>query len=337
MVKFGKKILLKMQVKELEDFIEKRFGISVAVFLQALRSNPSANGYLMGAISELLLRQYLESLGYEVLRIKEKPSGGNEAKNSEARGDFYIRKQGEFKNEWLVVECKGLKSNSEFRGSKLDSKDKLFRFLKPLAFPAPHFKQKIYDKGFKAYAKAKDEWSKNNPNKLFPSFEWSLETAGAINAHLQDIWQTEDDLRMWIYSQPDEFFTEQAYRKAEGVITILETHQPSKRIGEVTQINQAAPLVKDFNIMAVDLFLRTGKHEFAFMNSEKISHSPTSPEHLYQNYTIDILVKGKKTEVIFTPPWYSDIEQLIKETKPAPRKIDESQLDRREDFREFEN
>jgi hypothetical protein len=27
------------------------------------------------------------------LRIKEKPAGGNNAKNSEARGDFYIRKK----------------------------------------------------------------------------------------------------------------------------------------------------------------------------------------------------------------------------------------------------
>lgn len=63
--------------------------------MQALRSSPSANGYIMGAVSELLLKQYLESLGYEVLRIKEKPAGGNNAKNSEARGDFYIRKKGE--------------------------------------------------------------------------------------------------------------------------------------------------------------------------------------------------------------------------------------------------
>jgi hypothetical protein len=44
----------------------------------------------MGAISELLLKNYLEELGYEVLRIKEKPAGGNNAKNSEARGDLTI-------------------------------------------------------------------------------------------------------------------------------------------------------------------------------------------------------------------------------------------------------
>lgn len=270
---------------EIQEFIEKRFGVTTNVFLQALRSSPSANGYIMGAISELLLKQYLESLGYEVLRIKEKPAGGNNAKNSEARGDFYIRKKDETKNEWLVIECKGLKSNSEFRGSKLDNKDKLFRFLKPLAFPKPDAKQKTYDKGLKAYTKTKEDWEKKNPNKTFPPFTWVLETAGAVNANLEGIWKTEQDLKTWIDNQPDEVFAEQAYRNVEGAIAILETHQPSKRIGEITQINQAAPLVKDFNIMAVDLFLRTGRHEFAFMNSEKISHSPTSPENL---------VKGRK-------------------------------------------
>ncbi len=86
---------------EIQEFIEKRFGVTTNVFLQALRSSPSANGYIMGAISELLLKQYLEGLGYEVLRIKEKPAGGNNAKNSEARGDFYIRKKAKLKmNGW---------------------------------------------------------------------------------------------------------------------------------------------------------------------------------------------------------------------------------------------
>ena len=125
---------------QVKIFIETRFGVSEEVFLQALQSSPSANGYIAGAISELLLKQYLESLDYEVLRIKEKPAGGNNAKNSDARGDFYIRKQGNRKNEWFVIECKGLKSNSEFRGSKLDNKTKVFRFLKSLAFPASDVK-----------------------------------------------------------------------------------------------------------------------------------------------------------------------------------------------------
>jgi hypothetical protein len=285
----------------------------------------------MGAISELLLKQHLETLGFDVFRIKEKPSGGNKAKNSEARGDFYIRKKGETKNQWLVIECKGLKSNAEFRGAKLDNKEKLFRFLKPLAFPKSDAKQETYNKGLKAYTKAKEDWEKENHEKIFPPFGWTIETAGAFSGSLEGIWETEQDLKTWIENQPNEVFTEQAYRNIAGAVAVLETHQPCNRVGELTNIKQAAPLVKDFNIMAVDLFLRTGKHEFAFMNSEKISHSPTSPEHLYQNYTIDVLVKAKKTHPIFTPPWYDNLEKLIQETQPTPRQIDDSQLDKRSD------
>jgi len=80
--------------------------------------------------------------------------------------------------------------------------------------------------------------------------------------------------------------------------------------------------------------LQTGRHEFAFMNSEKISHSPTSPEHLHQNYTIDVLVKDAKAIPIFISPWYNDLEKLIRETQPSLREIDESQLDTRENSEE---
>lgn len=62
----------------------------------------------------------------------------------------------------------------------------------------------------------------------------------------------------------------------------------------------------------------------------------TSPEHLYQNYTIDVLVKDEKSIPIFTSPWYNDLEKLIRETQPSLREIDESQLDTREDFDEIE-
>ena len=62
-----------------------------------------------------MFKEYADSIGYESLRIKEKPEGGNNAKSEDARGDFYIRKKGSLKDEWLVVECKGVKSNSEKR------------------------------------------------------------------------------------------------------------------------------------------------------------------------------------------------------------------------------
>jgi len=316
-------------MENFQEFISTHYGVGLDLFFEALKHSPSAQGYVMGAISELLLQTYLEDKGFEVIRIKEKPAGGNDAKNEEARGDFYIRKKNSQEDKWLVVECKGLKSNSEFRGSKLDSKEKLFRFMRGLAFPASDYKTKTFQKGYQTYLKAKEEWESKNKGKSFPPFRWKKETPGPLACLLSGLWRDEKDFKEWIDAQPQESFEEKAYRQLQGPIIILETHKPSKRVCSVTGINQAAPLVNDFNILAVDLFLRTGKHIFAFTNAENISHSPSSPSHLYQNYTIDILVKGKKEVVAFNPPWYEDIFDCINKTNPAYRIIDNSQLENR--------
>ncbi|MCK6462424.1 MAG: hypothetical protein L6Q29_01220 [Candidatus Pacebacteria bacterium] len=313
----------------LSDYIKNRFGVDEDIFLEAINISPSARGYIMGAISELFLAEYLKKKGFEVLRIKEKPKGGNNAKSSEARGDFYIRPINSEEDKWLVIESKGLKSNSEFRGDKLNSPDKLFRFLKAVVSLAKN-KSKTYENGLRSYKRIKALWEAKNKRKSFPQFNWNKEFPGPIACDLSKIWKSEDDLKKWVYALPKELFTETAYRKVAGAIAILETHQPSTRVAPITGLKQAAPLVSDFNIMAVDLFLRTGKHEFVFMNSSEISHSPTSPEHLYQNYVIDILVKGRKEELRINRPWYTDIEACIKTTKPQYRIIDKSQLDNRE-------
>lgn len=314
----------------MENFIFKQFGVDQETFLEALLSSPSAQGYIIGAISEVLLRKYLENKGFEVIRIKEKPSGGNNAKSAAARGDFYIRPKNSTKDEWLVIESKGLKSNSEFRGGKLDSKEKLFLFLKHRAFHGKGYKTLIFQKGYQSYSRAKLEWETKNKGKKFPPFSWSRNCPGAESCNLSGIWRNENELKKWIDALPSSVFTENSYRELNGPIAIIETHQPSKRIGEITNINQAAPLVADFNIMAVDLYLRTKKHEFVFMNSECISHSPTSPEHLYQNYTIDILVSGLKDNIVVIHPWYGDVNDCIVKTHPKHRKIDLTQVDNRQ-------
>jgi len=310
-----------------EEYIGKYFGVDKDLFLRALDASPSAKGYIIGAVSEVILKDYLENKGFEVLRIKEKPSGGNNAKSAEARGDFYIREKGSSKDEWLVIESKGLKSNSEFRGGKLDNKVKLYKFLQRRAFPP--LNKEIYKKGYSTYLKVKAAWEKKNKGKKFPPFLWSKEFPGPEACHLTHVWKNDKDLKNWVESQHENSFSEEAYREVKGPIAILETHQPSKRVAPITGIDQAAPLVVDFNIMTVDLFLRTGKHEFAFMNANEISHSPSSPEHLYQNYIIDILVKGKKDNLNISPPWYDDILECIEKTKPVLRNLDESQLDTR--------
>ena len=152
---------------------------------------------------------------------------------------------------------------------------------------------------------------------------------GSESYDLENIWGNTNELKDWVSSLDINCFTEEAYRKTKGAIAILETHQPSRRVGVRTGIEQASPLVSDFDIMSVDLFMRTGKHEFVFMNSKKISHSPLSPEHLYQNYIIDILIPGKKDRPVIQEPWFNDIDKCIRKTKPSYRKIRDSQIDKR--------
>ena len=307
------------------------FGCSIAHFLEALDDSPSSRGYIAGALSEILLRHHLESEGYEIIRIVEKPAGGNDAKNADARGDFYVRKKGSKDDLWLVVESKGLKSNSEFRGAKLNNKDKVFRFLAPLAFPDKDAKEISYRKGHATYQKAKDAWQSNNAGKRFPPFLWDPKKPGPITCDLHGLWKNEDALKKYIDSLPPEAFTEAAYRTCRGAVAILETHKPSKRVAPKTEIDQAAPLVADFSVLTVDLFLRTGKHEFAFANPRELSHSPSSPEHLYQNYTIDVLVPGLKARPKLAPPWYCDFDECVAKTKPEYRELDPTQVDHRQD------
>ena len=99
----------------LKNYINRKFGIDENKFLEVLIKSPGAEGYILGNLGEELFKEYANSIGYEALRIKEKPEGGNNAKSDDARGDFYIRKIGSTKDEWLVVECKGVKSNAEKR------------------------------------------------------------------------------------------------------------------------------------------------------------------------------------------------------------------------------
>lgn len=310
----------------LKKYVNSEFGVDPDIFLNAMIMSPGSTGAIAGAISEILLKKHLEEKDFEVVRIKEKPAGSYNSKEEDARGDFYIRKNGT--NDWYVVESKGLKTNAEFRGGRLTSKKQVYNYLESIAFPKENYKQRIYNSGYNAYLRRKEKFLKKNPDKTFPSFKWDPDNPGPNNSSLDNIWTDKKELKAFVYSQDDALFTEESYRNRTSLIKELQTHKPSRRTSP-SGITQAAPLVGEFSILAVDLFFRTDKHEFVFMNPEKISHSPGSPEHLYQNYTIDTLVKDLSEEPIITHPWYRDIDLLISETSPNKRIFRESQVDNR--------
>lgn len=316
-------------METIEQYINRKFGVDSNKFVEVMKMSPGAEGYIHGSLSELLFKDFIESLGFEAYRIKEKPEGGYNAKSDDARGDFYIRKKGNDKDEWFVIENKGIKTNTEKHLFTLDTKDKVYKHLKGLAFPKPDYLEKAYQNGFNKYTKAKEKWEAKNVGKKYPDFKWDKKTPGARAFNLIGYWKDEKELRKWVDSLDDKSLTAESYLNLQGPIRMLATHAPSNRTAPYTDVKQAAPLVTEFNIMCVDLFQRIGEHKFVFMNPNCISHSPTSPEHLYQNYHIDYIIPGIKDNLNINHPWYEDIEECIKQTNPIPRKIDKSQLDLR--------
>ena len=315
-------------MNKLSEFINKKFGIDEDTFLEILSTSPGAEGYLFGALGEQLFKQYAEGKGYEVWRIKEKPDGGYNAKSDDARGDFYIRKKGNTKDEWCVIECKNVKSNAEKRAN-LTSKTTCINLLKKHSFERSEHIASILDSGKKNYTNAKTEWLSKNTGKTFPTFKWNEDNPGAGIPDLTNVFPTEESIKTWLDGFGDDVFTEDAFWNLQAPIRLIQTHMPSSRIDNLG-IKSTGPLVSEFNILCLDLFLRTGKHEFVFANSQNLNHQAKAPNHLQQNYTIDILTEKdnfKRHKLL--KPWYDDLDDCINETKPKPRKMDPSQLDYR--------
>jgi len=315
-------------MNKLDDFTLQKFGVDENTFIDVLKNSHGAEGYLLGALGEQLFKQYAELKGYEVLRIKEKPDGGYDAKTEDARGDFYIRKKNNKKDEWFVVECKSVKSNAEKRAN-FTNPSSCLTFLEKHSVKRQEHIASILKSGKNTYEKEKKAWSEKHPGKRFPTFKWLKSNPGPGIPDLSGLWKSKKEIKEWLDTFNPEDFSEDAYWDLKAPIRLLQTHMPSKRTDKLG-ITKTGPLVSEFNILCLDLFLRTGKHEFVFANSENLNHQAKAPNHLQQNYTIDILTaKDNFKRHKLLRPWYDDLDTCIKKSNPKPRKMDESQLDRR--------
>ena len=357
-------------VDRLEEIANKKFGISSDMLLDILESSHSADGYILGALGEMIFKEYAESLGYEVLRIKEKPEGAFDSKSDDAKGDFYIRKKGNDKDEWYVVECKSVKSNSEARTSFGSKRGCVSALMKHSVGRKDHVKG-IYDNGLSEYTKAKEAWPvpaepaeyfdtlddmitalafvgidianiKSYPqafkvakdNKLnygikFPKFRWNKDNPGPCIPDLTGIWNSEAEIKAWLNKYTDDDFSKDAFWELRAPVRLIQTHMPSTRV-DVLGVKSTGPLVTEFNLLCLDLFIRTGKHELVFVNSQDLNPQSKAPNHLQQNYTVDVLVAkdGFKRHKLLKP-FYDNLDDCIAESKPKPRKIDLTQIDYR--------
>lgn len=313
-------------MEKFEELAQRKFGVDADLLYNVLETSAGAEGYIFGAIGENLFKLYAEQNGYEILRIKEKPEGGYDAKTDEARGDFYIRKKGNPKDEWYVVECKSVKSNAEKRLGFTDKK-KLLHFLVNHSIERAKHLKSIYDRGHKTYKSAKKTFK--GDKRKFPVFSWDKSNPGAGIPDLSIFWKDKKEIKDWLDSFSDDKYTESAYWELQAPIRLIQTHMPSTRKDKLG-IKSTGPLVSEFNILCLDLFLRTGKHEFVFVNSQDLNHQAKAPNHLQQNYTIDILIeKDGFTLHKLLKPWYRSLDECIIKSKPVARKLDETQLDKR--------
>lgn len=252
-----------MAISDHRKFVTDMFGVDIDSFIEAIKLSPGSQGYIMGAVSEYLLLNYLINKGFELKRITEKWKGPKPLRH---HGDFYIRKN--TSDKWYVLESKGLKSNAE-KWMNLNDRRRLNSYLKGI----------------------------NRTYNLFDS-----------NRDI-DIWcenNYESDL-------------------SKLKIKILMTHFVAGK----TKLRSIATCRNDeFDYISIDPYLRTGKHEFIFADPKALSPSRSNPNHLQQNYTIDILVDGIKDEVIIEPPWHTDINDIWDEAR-TPINKEEMNIDER--------
>lgn len=113
----------------------------------------------------------------------------------------------------------------------------------------------------------------------------------------------------------------QAFDRAQ----VLETHFVSGTGGRAGR-TIATPRKSEFHVVALDLFLRTGRHEFIYASSQALEAADKDPDHLKQNYIIDIVVPTVDSEPTLTTPWTRDFvalfESLRNPVNEADRQVD---------------
>ncbi len=303
-------------MSDLDSYIAAKFAVDSPTFLKALRLSPNAEGYLVGAITELVLRDTLIAQGFDVKRVREKWEG---EKHPNHRGDFYVRRHGS--SDWYVLESKGVKSNSE-KWHTLFNRTKLVSFLESHRHLTPFSS----DAEIRAYVtKALPKFASEYLEPLYshPEVE-KYKRPRRATAKSRRI----SELQGWSRE-------ELAHSIAERVsyvrkrINVVETHFVSggSKVGKRTQ---ATPRADEFHLIAMNLILRTGKHDIVFVDPKKLLRSSTDTDHLQQNYVVDILFDELKPEPNPAPPWSRDIDAVFA-TLTSPVREEDMQIDDRSD------
>jgi hypothetical protein len=114
-------------------------------------------------------------------------------------------------------------------------------------------------------------------------------------------------------------------------INVVETHLVSGAGSAVGKRTQATPRADEFDILSLDLYLRTGRHDFVFVDPGDLAPSAQDPSHLQQNYIVDVLVAGRKPDPDPLSPWTTDLEEVLagmgRGVNKADMQVDERSLE----------
>jgi hypothetical protein len=286
-------------VKRLELFVAKVFKTTLEVFLEALKLSPNAQGYVSGSVTELLLKRYLESLGFVVERIREKWEG---RKHPNHHGDFYVKDKND---SWFVLESKGVKSNSE-KWHKLYNYENLKTFL------FTHKDKINWINKSEGIEPQVDQWIRKNLPKFLTDYNDTLYDYEEIQKYRAPQRETKkskaiDRLREYTREQiADMINTRLEYLMKK--VKILETHFVSGT-GGLSGRSQATPRKDEFNLISIDIFLRFTEHKFLFANPQNLESSGSDVNHLQQNYIMGFVFY--ENELCLSDDWLDDFNEAL--------------------------
>ncbi len=309
--------------QKIEAFVAKTFKTTLEIFLEAIRISPNAQGYINGSITELLLKNHLENLGYEVKRIKEKWEG---KKHPNHHGDLYFRARET--DSWFVLESKGVKSNTE-EWNKLYNLPK----LKKILFDYNEIIHWI--DGKREVELQIDAWINTNLPDLIDAP--TLYTFEEIHGYLNNP-PRKETAKLLAMRELAEFSREEISNMIKdrlkyvmSKVMVLDTHFVSGTSG-TNERTQATPRKDEFNIISIDIVLRYKDHKFLFANPKHLDSSGKDANHLQQNYIVGFVFiqEDGSLKLDLTDEWYSDINEVC-ETLSLEDAIneDEMQVDNR--------
>lgn len=304
--------------QRLEAFVAKTFKTTLEIFLEAIRMSPNAQGYVNGSITELLLKQHLENLGYEVKRIKEKWEG---KKHSNHHGDLYFRLHGT--NDWFVLESKGVKSNTE-------EWNKLYNLprLKKILFDYSEIIHWI-DNTTEVEPQI-DEWINHNLPNLIEAP--TLYTFEEIHDYLNNPPKRQTDKLLAMqalakYSREEiNAMIKDRLKYVMSKVMVLDTHFVSGTSG-TSDRTQATPRKDEFNIISINIVLRFSEHRFLFANPKHLDSSGKDANHLQQNYIMGfVFTQNNGSQILnITDEWYDDFNEVC-ETLSLADAINEAEM-----------